>query len=103
MIILSGTSIYSPPEWIESKHYLVKQLESWEIGSLLFNMITGDIPFKTHNDIIKAPILMDSASVECQDLILSCLCRNREKRLELDKILSHKLFQKYHMSIGIEI
>nr|AVM18989.1 PIM-1 [Schmidtea mediterranea] len=98
----NGTSIYSPPEWIKDKHYFVKELESWSIGALLYNMITGDGPFKNENEILLAPISIDSASAECRDLILSCLCRDRENRMDLDKILCHKLFQKYHMSIGID-
>ena len=44
--------VYASPEWIYSKRYNGEKATVWSLGVLLFNMIYGDVPFHTNNQIL---------------------------------------------------
>ncbi|KAH3667876.1 hypothetical protein WICMUC_005154 [Wickerhamomyces mucosus] len=90
--VLSGGSYSYPADW-------------WSFGIMMFDMITGDPPFKSGNKqklfekIIKSKITYPFyLSTDCKDLLMRLLNKNPEKRLPIDKdyeqFKRHRFFRK---------
>jgi len=87
-----GTRVYAPPEWIKFRRYRADGLTVWSLGILLYDMVCGDIPFETDNQIKKAQVIFKSSlglSEEVKDLIRACLTISTSDRISLDGLLSH--------------
>ncbi|KAK0399583.1 hypothetical protein QR680_003121 [Steinernema hermaphroditum] len=85
-----GTRVYSPPEWILNAKYDGLQATVWSLGILLFDMVSGDIPFHRDSDIICGGLRWrNQVSELCKDLIQKCLAYNPNERIQLHKIAEH--------------
>jgi len=87
-----GTRIYAPPEWIQHRWYTAAGLNVWSLGVLLYDLLCGDIPFKTENDTIDAKISFPptlNLSDPVKDLIKGCLTVSTKDRFNLQDVLKH--------------
>ena len=93
MLLFSlGTRVYAPPEWIKNQSYEGQSATVWSLGILLYDMVFGDIPFETDEQICSVkPIPFPGIPVSsiCRDLICCCLKINPDERITLEDILNH--------------
>jgi len=91
-----GTRVYSPPEWVLQGEYQASSLTVWSLGILLYDMLCGDIPYTTDQEICSGSLPWHnslSLSHSARDLISQCLAIKHLDRISLDSILSHSWFQ----------
>ena len=96
-----GTPIYLAPEIIKEQGH-DERVDIWCIGVLLFELITGNVPFKG-NDIetLKSNILHlriawpKEMNPDAKDLISKILKLDPSQRISLEDMLEHPFFLKY--------
>merc|ERR1712223_1342816 len=92
-----GTRICAPPEYFTKRCYKADGLNVWSLGILLYNMTTGDVPFKSDRQTKKAEIKFKEnlkLSEELIDLIKKCLTVSTLDRITLNGIAEHCWLKK---------
>ena len=93
-----GTPAYIAPEIIKGEGYGSCKPDIWNLGILLYAMVTGTVPFRSnsietlHKLIQKGEYEFPekfNLSPDLKDLIKKILVLNPEKRITLDGILKH--------------
>lgn len=97
-----GTPAYIAPEVIKGDGYSGFQADIWNLGILLYAMVTGTVPFKSNSiDELHSLILKgdwnfpegNTLSSELKDLLRKILVLDPVKRLDEDGILEHGWMQ----------
>jgi len=87
-----GTRVYAPPEWISQKIFSAEGLTVWSLGILLYDMICGDIPYETDDQILSRSLVWYDQlglSQEVKNLVVSCLNHDVASRVTLQEIKDH--------------
>lgn len=91
-LTFKGTRVYAPPEWFKFHRYKAEGLTVWSLGILLYNMVCGDVPFESNDQIRKAIVLFrDSVqlSENLKNLIRMCLNKSSISRIGLHELSCH--------------
>lgn len=98
-----GTRVYAPPEWIENGRYEGEGATVWSLGILLYDMLCGDIPFETDQQICRAQLRFRNSRIseQARDLIHHCLQVEASKRATLTSILHHPWLRQHSHPILI--
>ena len=101
-----GTLSYAAPEVIQKYDYN-KTIDIWSLGVILYFLICGYLPFNDKNnnvskivdDITKANIKIDvniwsRLSVHAKDLVMKCLEKDLNERINISDFLNHEWFRK---------
>jgi len=96
-----GTPIYLAPEIIQEKSH-DEAVDIWCIGVLLFELITGNVPFQGNdietleNNILELNITWPKdMDKDAQNLIKKILILEPKQRLPLEEMLKHPFITKY--------
>ena len=100
-----GTPHYLAPEILESKNYSFAA-DIWSLGVVLFEMITGSVPFdgdskqeifqKILHSSVDFSLLPSDCSSDAADLLKCMLAKNPRDRWTLSEIKSHPYFHSIH-------
>ncbi len=97
-----GSPCYAAPEMILGRKYSGLLVDIWSTGIILYAMVCGFLPFEDKNDdsLYKKIILCDykipdkpNITEDIKDLITRILCVNTKKRIKLEEIKKHRIYQ----------
>ena len=92
-----GTRVYAPPEWILLRRFHAEPLTVWSLGILLYDLLSGNIPFENDQEILEPanihwfPSLRTSG--EARALVEECLQEDYQRRPALTDLLRHPWVQ----------
>ena len=88
------------PELISKKPYYPELADMWSLGVLLFQMVTGEMPFKSQNnlDLIRLIIkgnytIPNSVSANMKEVIKGLIEVSEEKRFKIKDLLNQQLLK----------
>ena len=99
-----GTLVHMPPEYHDAsiERYNFNAGAVWSLGSLLFTMLYGDVPYDSVTDIVNpnSETTLTRYMSQCaaqvneatKDIIMKCMRREAEARIRFDDLLKHPCF-----------
>lgn len=89
-----GTNLYKPPEYLLHHCFYPRPSTVWTIGIILFNMVTGEFPFQSENEVLEHKnkeiiFTKKDLSDDLKDLINKCLAFYAADRIVIEKVLLH--------------
>eukprot|EP00092_Neocalanus_flemingeri_P004164 GFUD01004479.1.p1 GENE.GFUD01004479.1~~GFUD01004479.1.p1 ORF type:complete len:320 (+),score=104.15 GFUD01004479.1:68-1027(+) len=87
-----GTKEYAPPEWVSTRRFRAEGLTVWSLGILLYDMLCGDIPFETDEQIMRGSLVWYDQldlSEAVKSLVVSCLHTDQRERMSLHQVREH--------------
>ncbi|XP_053095372.1 serine/threonine-protein kinase pim-1 [Pangasianodon hypophthalmus] len=89
----AGTLAFCPPEWVMFKRYEGIPATIWGLGVLLYNLVCGDYPFKSENDLEVGHLkLCPGVSRDFLDLMMWCLELKPDLRPSFEDVTRHEWF-----------
>ncbi|XP_053354159.1 serine/threonine-protein kinase pim-1-like [Clarias gariepinus] len=86
-----GTPDYNPPEWYLCREYMARSKTIWSLGVMLYEIVCGEVPFKSSEEIIVGLLHFPAGvSEDCCKLISWCLEQNPKSRPNFRQILGHR-------------
>jgi len=103
---LKGSPLYMAPEIFVKDEFNAKA-DLWSIGVILYEALFGRAPFSSDTLEELAPKIKDDTPIiiprnrklssECRDLLLRCLVRCPEKRIEFNDFFDHPFLDLEHL------
>ncbi|CAF0911800.1 unnamed protein product [Didymodactylos carnosus] len=85
-----GTRQYKTPEYILKKRYSAVPSTVWTLGILLYDMVTGRLPFENEEEITRYKLILKPfLSADLKNIIVQCLQLNPDRRPSFESLLEH--------------
>lgn len=87
-----GTVEWSAPECFRKGIYDGMKVSVWALGTLLYVMLTGSLPFNNEKEIQHSKLMfptMPFLTDECKQLITKCLTKDPDARLTMEDVSQH--------------
>ena len=85
-----GTPAFSPPEWQIGAAYRPEPTTIWSCGVVLFETLTGALPFISEEHVVKANLSFpDLVSRSARHIMRGMMQRKPEDRLTFEQALNH--------------
>ncbi|CCV02499.1 pim-1 oncogene [Armadillidium vulgare iridescent virus] len=99
----AGTIVFNPPEVFLKERYFGDKATVWSLGILLYDMVFGDVPWQTKEEVIRGSLYFPESQKAMRgnnvteyrkitNLIQQCLSKKENDRIDLKDILKHKWF-----------